>query len=76
MAVGNMNISPSEMVGNSSGMPPAIRTPRLTAAATSRRCALQLLSSLHELQMPTTGLPSKMSEANPSDRSQALHEKP
>src|SRR6266516_4767216 len=43
------------MVGNSSGSPPASQTPRLTASATSRRCALQLVSSLHELQMPITG---------------------
>ena len=56
MVVGLMNISPSEMVGNSSGNPPAAHTPRLTASATVRRCALQLFSSLQELQMPMTGL--------------------
>ena len=59
MVVGRMNISPSEMVGNSSGNPPAAQTPRFTASATVRRCALQLLSSLQELQMPMTGLSSK-----------------
>ena len=51
-----MNGSPSEMVGNSSGNPPAAQTPRFTASATWRRCALQLVSSLQELQMPMTGL--------------------
>jgi hypothetical protein len=61
IVVGSMNISPKEMVGNSSGMPPAASTPRFTAVATSRRCALQLVSSLHELQMPTTGFPSNTS---------------
>ena len=61
MEVGRMNISPSEMVGNSKGNPPAAHTPRFTASATCRRWALQLLSSLQELQMPITGLPSKTS---------------
>ena len=37
MVVGFMNISPSEMVGNSSGTPPAAQTPRLTASATCLR---------------------------------------
>jgi hypothetical protein len=36
-AGGDRKISPSEMVGNSSGRPPACHTPRLTASATSRR---------------------------------------
>ena len=57
MVVGFISISPSEMVQNSSGNPPASHTPRLTASATWRKCALQLLSSLQELQMPITGLP-------------------
>ena len=34
MVVGFMRTSPSEMVGNSSGKPPADHTPRLTASAT------------------------------------------
>ena len=54
-----MSISPSEMVGNSRGRPPAAITPRLTASATWRRWALQLLSSLQELQMPMNGFESK-----------------
>src|SRR5689334_19863120 len=65
MVVGLISTSPSEMVGNSSGRPPASQTPRLTASATIRRCALQLVSSLQELQMPITGRPSKTSRENP-----------
>ncbi len=76
IVVGRMNISPSEMVGNSSGTPPAAQTPRFTAAATSRRWRLQLFSSLQELQIPITGLPSKTSAGKPSDRSQARRAKP
>ena len=57
MVVGFMYCSPSEITGNSSGKPPAAHTPRFTASATCRRCALQLFSSLNELQMPITGLP-------------------
>ena len=37
MVVGRMNVSPSEIVGNSSGTPPAAQTPRFTASATSRK---------------------------------------
>ena len=70
-----MNISPSEMVGNSSGNPPAAHTPRFTASATVRRWTLQLFSSLHELQMPMTGLPSNTSAVNPSDRIHARRTK-
>ena len=68
MVVGRMNVSPSEMVGNSSGNPPAAQTPRFTASATSRRPRLQLFSSLQELQMPMTGLPSNTSALKPSER--------
>jgi len=57
MAVGFMNSSPSEIVGNSRGRPPADRTPRFTASATSRRFMLQLFSSLQEFAIPTTGRP-------------------
>ena len=63
-----MNGSPSEIVGNSSGTPPAFQTPRFAASATSRRCRLQWFSSLHELQTPMTGLFSKMSRFRPSER--------
>ena len=71
IVVGFMNISPSEMVGNSSGTPPAAQTPRLTASATCLRWALQFVSSDQELQIPITGLPSNAASVNPSDRSQA-----
>ncbi len=52
---------------NSSGNPPAAQTPRFTASAMTRRCTLQLFSSLHELQIPITGRPAKDSLLNPSD---------
>ena len=68
MVVGRMNVSPSEIVGNSSGNPPAAQTPRFTASATSRRSRLQLFSSLQELQIPMTGLPWKTSALKPSER--------
>src|SRR5258708_7186785 len=71
MVVGFMNISPKEIVGNSSGTPPAAQTPRLTDSATMRRCALQLFSSLHELQMPITGLFRKTLAGNPAAPSAA-----
>jgi hypothetical protein len=66
MVVGFIRISPSEITGNSSGNPPALHTPRFTASATCRRCALQLLSSDHELQMPMTGRPSNIASLKPS----------
>ena len=66
MVVGFISTSPSEMVGNSSGKPPADHTPRLTASAAWRRCALQLVSSDHELAMPITGRPSKTTSLKPS----------
>ena len=57
MVDGRMKGSPSEIVGNSRGKPPADQTPRFTASATWRRWALQLVSSDQELQIPITGLP-------------------
>ena len=74
--VGRMKGSPSEMVGNSSGKPPAAHTPRLTASATCRKCALQLLSSDQELQIPITGLPSNTDCGKPSAFSQERWMKP
>src|SRR5438132_9767538 len=62
-----MSDSPSDMTGNSSGKPPACRTPRLTAAASPRRWTLQLTSSLQELQIPITGRPRKASLDTPVD---------
>ncbi len=61
IVVGFIIDSPSDIVGNSSGRPPASQTPRLTCSATIRRWALHVVSSLHELQIPITGRPSKTS---------------
>src|SRR5208283_817379 len=71
MVVGFISISPSDIVQNSRGNPPASHTPRFTASATWRKCVLQLFSSLQELQMPITGLPSNTRSLKPSARSQA-----
>src|SRR4030095_3012357 len=66
MVVGFIRTSPSEIVGNSSGNPPAESTPRFTASATPRRCALQFVSSDHEFAMPITGRPSNIRSEKPS----------
>ena len=66
IVVGFIRGSESEMTGNSRGKPPARHTPRLTCSATVRRCALQLVASLHELAMPMTGRPRKASSGKPS----------
>src|SRR5919108_3186801 len=66
IVVGFIRTSPSERVGNSSGKPPALQTPRLTASATWRRWALQVVISDQELAMPTTGRPSKTTSLKPS----------
>jgi hypothetical protein len=66
IVVGFISTSPGEMVGNSRGQPPADHTPRLTASATWRRCALQLVSSDHEFAPPITGRPSKTTSLKPS----------
>jgi len=57
MAVGRRLDSPLENTGNSTGKPPASRTPRLTCSASLRKCALHGVSSDHVLQMPMMGLP-------------------
>jgi hypothetical protein len=61
-----VDTSPRERVGNSSGKPPALHTPRFTASATWRRCALQFVYSDHEFAMPTTGRPSNTRSLKPS----------
>src|SRR5262245_56285779 len=66
IAVGFINASPNDIVGNSSGNPPACQTPRFTASATRRKCALQLVSSLQLLEIPITGRPLKTSSVKPS----------
>src|SRR6266508_3684456 len=55
MVVGRMNSSPSEIVGNSSGVPPPCQTPRLTYSANSRKLLLQLFRSLWVWAMPMIG---------------------
>src|SRR5215470_10634289 len=76
MVVGFISDSPRDMTGNSTGKPPACRTPRLTASARPRRCTLQLTSSLHELQIPITGRSRKVSFVTPVDFSQERWRKP
>jgi hypothetical protein len=66
IVVGFMRFSPSEMVGNSSGSPPASSTPRFTDSASPRKCRLQLTSSDHGLQMPITGRPASAEREIPS----------
>ena len=56
IVVGRMLYSPRDMTGNSIGKPPACHTPRFTASASWRRCALQCVNSLQVLQMPMMGL--------------------
>jgi acetoin utilization deacetylase AcuC-like enzyme len=57
IAVGRKLDSPLENTGNSTGKPPASKTPRLTCSAILRKCALQGVSSDQVLQMPMIGLP-------------------
>ena len=58
MLVGFRNTSPSEIVGNARGSPPAASTPRSTACCSSGMWRWQLLNSLGETAMPITGLAS------------------
>ena len=55
MLVGDRNTSPSEIVGKSSGRPPAATTPRLTASISSGKWRWQLLNPLADWAIPTTG---------------------
>ena len=66
MVVGFISTSPSEIVGNSSGKPPADQHAALDRLGHLRRCALQLVSSHHELAMPITGRPSNTTSLKPS----------
>jgi hypothetical protein len=65
MVVGRISGSPNDIVGNSTGNPPACQTPRFTASATSRRWALHGVSSDQLLAMPITGRPSNTSGPKP-----------
>ncbi len=60
--VGLRNTSPSEIVGNSSGSPPAASTPRLTASSSSGKWRWQLLKPPPGTAMPTTGRASIAAE--------------
>ena len=62
MLVGERKISPSEMVGKAIGSAPPASTPRLVASISSGKWRWQLLRSLPEEQMPTTGRSSIASE--------------
>ncbi len=63
--VGDRKNSPSEIVGNSIGNPPAARTPRFTCSASPRRWALQCVASDHELAIPMIGRPANDSSDQP-----------
>jgi hypothetical protein len=62
MLVGSRKTSPSEIVGKSTGSPPAASTPRRTASSSSGKCRWQLLKPLAELARPTTGRASAAAE--------------
>ena len=74
MLVGLRNTSPSEMVGKMRGSAPAASTPRATASASSGMYLWQLLNSLGETAMPTTGL-SSSSEERPIERAKDRRKK-
>ena len=57
IAVGRRLDSPLLNTGNSTGKPPASKTPRRTCSASLRGWALQGVNSLQVLQMPMIGLP-------------------
>src|SRR5450755_4779856 len=61
MVVGRISVSPRLITGNSSGNPPASRTPERTCSASSRKCALQGVACDQVLQIPITGRPSNWS---------------
>src|ERR1051325_4536526 len=65
IAVGFISVSPSDITGNSTGKPPASDMPRFTDSASSRKWALQGVSSDHVLQIPMTGLPLNSSSGIP-----------
>src|SRR4029450_8902541 len=72
IAVGFMRLSPRAILGKwtrrapPGATPPARSTPRFTASASERKCRLQLTSSDHELQIPTTGRPESALREMPS----------
>ncbi len=58
MVVGFWKFSESEIVGTSTGNPPACHTPRLISSARARKCAWHGLISLQVLRIAMTGLPA------------------
>jgi len=60
--VGLRNTSPNEIVGKTSGNPPAARTPRFTASISSGKWRWQLLKPDRVSAMPITGLASISAE--------------
>ena len=60
--VGLRKTSPNEIVGNTSGRPPAASTPRLTASISSGKWRWQLLKPERVSAMPMTGFASMSCE--------------
>ena len=75
MVVGFMNISPSEMVGNSSGKPPAAHTPRFTASATVPQMHVAVVQFAPGIADADDGLALEDVRPKPSERSQARRAK-
>jgi hypothetical protein len=66
IVVGFIRSSPSEIDPNSAGIPPASRTPRRTAPASSRSGRLHGFSSLAEFAIPITGRPPRRLTSRPA----------
>src|SRR3954467_15839131 len=68
MVVGFTITSASDIAGNSTGNPPACRTPRFTSSARWRRWVWHGLMSLQALMMPITGRPAQSVVSYPTRR--------
>ena len=71
IVVGTMKFSASEIVGNTTAVPPAAVTPLFTDSARSRSPMLQGLSSLQLEQIPMIGRRRTASLLNPPARRKA-----
>ena len=71
IVVGTMKFSASEMVGNTTAVPPAAMTPLFTDSARSRSPMLQGLSSLQLEQIPMIGRRRTASLLSPPARRNA-----